>query len=294
MNFSAPEYVALPPKYDNAKDINSRMAIWFDLHIYDDPAVRDDTKLYTYLYNICNMLAHVEKFFPDYSQHYEYFSHYMATKVYMRYINPKHQGEDDRIVSVLNYCKGTLGHTRCDYQNENFAEIYGTHPKGTDNCDTFIDGLKEGIRDDYNKSRGNFNYFEESIRELPEVLDEVLKETNYTKDPIMIHRLRISILLSIFKDVSVSSTVKSRGRTKTLDDDKLAQILMRERDANITLWKLDDMYYNLVHLLTAKTRRKLADRMGQSIHALRLSQEDVDGIFNSAYGNIARDDNEEF
>ena len=86
MTYNRPDKVYLPPEYDNkAKNIYTRMALYFDLFIYSDK--RDDTLLYQYLYHIIYMLACRKKYFVSWED-YDNFALYMATKVYMRYINP--------------------------------------------------------------------------------------------------------------------------------------------------------------------------------------------------------------
>ena len=119
------------------------MCIFFDNNIYSD--TRNDTILYQYLYHIIYMLACKKRYFNSFVE-YDAFALYMATKVYLRYINPEHQGEEDRIKSVLNYCKTLLYPTKVDFQKETYSEIFGSDPNKSDDFSTLESDMVDSVQ----------------------------------------------------------------------------------------------------------------------------------------------------
>ena len=73
MLYSRPTKVASPKlpeniaKFEKAKDIHSKMAIYFDENFYSNE--RDDENCYKYMYLIYYMLACKNKYFASYSDY---------------------------------------------------------------------------------------------------------------------------------------------------------------------------------------------------------------------------------
>ena len=102
----------------------TQMAIYIDEHIYSD--TKDEEKLYIYMYHLAIMLA-TESAYYSTAEQYDQFGLFCATRLYLRYTNPKQfQMNDDgspkmkRIKSVLNYIKRVI----------NFAICINTHTIG--------------------------------------------------------------------------------------------------------------------------------------------------------------------
>lgn len=295
MTFSRPraEQVKLPHEYDFVKDVYTRMAIYFDLHIYDDPNERDDNKLYQYLYLIIYMLACKAKYFHNFED-YDDFSLIFANKVYIRYVSPKHQGEEDKLKSVLNYCKSLLYPTKVDYQKETFSEIVEDH-KGRPT--EYGERVKEAVQQDYCNNEALLEMIIKTFENSPKYIKKVISYTPYRNDKLMVRRLYMSVLLSLLKSVTFSNAninkLKRREDKNLNNDEIIISIYKKEQEDCVTLWRLDDKYYNLVHVLTKKVRRMCAEEISSMRKDFELSDEDINSVIMSAYGNVLRDDNEE-
>ena len=98
------------------------MAIYIDEHIYSD--TKDEEKLYIYMYHLAIMLA-TESAYYSTAEQYDQFGLFCATRLYLRYTNPKQfQMNDDgspkmkRIKSVLNYIKRVIYPYKIDFELE--------------------------------------------------------------------------------------------------------------------------------------------------------------------------------
>ena len=298
MTYQRPTSVWLPPEYDDkAKNLHARMALYFDLFVYKPEGERNDTLLYQYLYHIIYMLACKQNFFKSIDE-YDNFSLYMATKVYLRYINPKHQGPEDRIVSVLNYCKGLLYPTKVDFLKETYVEILGSNPNKNEDFSLLHQSMSDGIQSDHINNDMILQDVIEEFEALPKLIRLELNKVPYTRDKLMMHRLFMSVLLTIINGVTLSnSAIDKLGRrvARGLEAEEFKlNLLLKERDSSVILWRLENKYYNLVNLLARKVRKKCGENVGLVRQDYELSNEDVAAVLASAYGNVARDDNEEF
>ena len=271
------------------------MCIYFDNHIYSQD--RNDSLLYQYLYHIIYMLACKKRYFVSWED-YDNFAIYMATKVYLRYINPNHQGEESRIKSVLNYCKTLLYPTKVDYQKETFATILGSNPTVEENYSILQDDMAESVQSSHRDSNIITEDLLAEFKLLPKLVMEEVNNTPYTKDKVFMHRLYMSVLITLIKGITLSNASKmkvQRRLEKGLDTDSLMlDILTKERETSLTLWRLSPVYSNLVNLLAFKVRKHCAESVVSVNSAYRLSEEDVNAVLATAFGNTARDDNEEF
>lgn len=299
MKFNLPSTVYLPPELDGkAKNLHARMAIFFDNNIYKEPEDRNDTLLYTYLYHIIMMLAKKESYFKTLKD-YEDFSCYMATKLYLRYINPEHTKKHGKIKSVLNYCKALLHHTKVDYQRDSFNEIIGVDNKG--NYDGTSDALKiqleESIQQSYCDNNSLLEAINDELDNIPDAIKKAVRESHYKEGTSMFHRLYISTLLSFLNCSTLcnSSIKKLQNREERgYDNDKfMLDLYKKEAENCIILWRLDNKYYRLVHLLTHKARVKFAQRIINTRESLKMTPDELSAVMMSAYGNTLRDDNEE-
>ena len=145
MLFSNPSTVILPPKYDTVKSINARMAVWFDLHFWEDN--RDEETCYKYLYLTYYMLGNTKHYFMRYEDTDKY-AQFCATTIYFRLLKKLNNGE--RIKSILNYAKKTCYPLKVMYQKQEFNFI--VNPKVTSKFDPigFTNSLKESIQSQYN------------------------------------------------------------------------------------------------------------------------------------------------
>lgn len=300
MTFNLPNQVYLPPELDGkAKNIHTRMALFFDNNIYKPAEERNDTLLYQYLYHIIYMLACRARYFKRFED-YDAFAIYMATKLYLRYINPEHTEKHGKIKSVLNYCKSLLYVTKVDFQKETFCEIIGVNNKGENNgaSETLRHNIEATIQDEYCNNKNINEVIIEEITALPKIIYGVVSETPYKKESELFHRIYMSTYISVLNSVTLSNSAIAKLETmnrKNTDNDALKMTMFKgERENSIILWRLEDKYYNLIHLLTTKVRKKFSSAVSGIRQELELNADDLDAVIMSAYGNVLRDDNEEF
>lgn len=299
MTFSMPSEVWLPPELDKkAKNLHARMAVYFDANIYKPAEERNDTLLFQYLYHIIYMLACTKKYFNSFVE-YDQFAMFMATRLYMRYINPKHTEKCGKIKSVLNYCKALIGHNKVDFQRETFMEIFGARLDGQDDGsgELYRADMEDALQSAHVNSHGIDEEVLDAILELPKDVRKSVAETPYREgDPIR-HRLEVSTLISVLNSVTLSnrSEAKLRAAAGTSGETALKESLYEaERADCVVLWRLGEEYHNMVALLVAKARRMASDSIGRIRGSMELNSEDLNAVILSAYGNVLRDNNEDF
>ena len=299
MTFSMPSEVWLPPELDKkAKNLHARMAVYFDANIYKPAEERNDTLLFQYLYHIIYMLACTKKYFNSFAE-YDQFAMFMATRLYMRYINPKHTEKCGKIKSVLNYCKALIGHNKVDFQRETFMEIFGARLDGQDDGsgELYRADMEGALQSAHVNSHGIDEEVLDAILEVPKDVRKVVAETPYRESDPIRHRLEMSTLISVLNSVTLSNRSEARLRAAagTSGETALKESLYEaERNDCVVLWRLGDEYHNLVSLLVAKARRRTSDRIGRIRGSMELSSEDLNAVILSAYGNVLRDNNEDF
>lgn len=269
------------------------MCIYFDKHIYDKD--RDDTLLYQYLYHIIYMLACKKKYFVSWED-YDNFALYMATKVYMRYINPKHQGEKGRIKSVLNYCKNLLYPTKVDYQKDTFTEIIGSEPEAKD-FSTLRNNLMESVQSSHRDIMELLYDLSKEFEHIPELINDEIINITHSKDKRFKHRIFVSVLLTLLSSITFSKSIDKKIKTKQdkgpINDKLVIKNLVKEMGSSVILWRLGPEWTNLVKLITLKVRKRCGMAVRLTKKEYDLSDDEVLAVLATAYGNIARDNNEE-
>ena len=278
--------------YNKPKDVTYvEMCMYFDAHIYDDPEKRNDELLFQYLYLILYMLACKARFFSGYNswKNYDDFAIYGATKIYTRYINPKHQAPEDRLVSVLNYCNSVLDHLKVDFQKETFNEIIGD--KNNENAFYKLqNSMEEAVQASYCDNKELMQDIFNVFKHIREIIKEVVGKTPYVAEPITCKRLEMSILLTLLNQMTLPTNIDKRQ----VSIENKYTLLKRTKTDDIILWRLSNSYRNLVHILTVETKKQCSKQVGIIRADYELDSDDVTAILMTAYGNVARDDNEEF
>lgn len=270
------------------------MCIYFDEHIYSEE--RDDDLLYQYLYHIIYMLACKKRYFNTWDE-YDAFAIYMASKVYLRYINPNHQGDEERIKSVLNYCKTLLYPTKVDFQKETYAEIFGSDPNRDDDFSILESDMEERVQTSHIDTDLLIEDLIAEFNHLHSIIMREIDKTPYASLPLLKKRLFMSVLFTIIKGLTLSNSAKNKIQKKLdkgLDSDNiLLESLNKERETSTTLWRLDSGYAEIVSMLAFKVRKQCGKNVNLVRRSFELSSEDVNAVLASAYGNVLRDDNEE-
>lgn len=265
------------------------MCIYFDEHIYDDPEVRNDSLLYQYLYHIIYMLSCKLKFFegPNSFERYDKFSLWAATKIYMRCIS--NTNPETRIKSVLNYAKAVISRMKVDWLKETFNDILG-HQDGHDPFYKLQESMEESVRSDYYNIGDLMDDVVMVFNRLTEITYKAIDRTPYKAEPVLRKRLAVSVMLTLVNQVTVPQSIDGKEATQ---EDKYA-LAKKDRGDKVILWRLGQSFHNLVHVLAVEVRKECSDLVGVVRSDYEMSDEDVTSILMTAYGNVARDNNEEF
>lgn len=260
------------------------MCIYFDNNMYKSD--RDDNLLYQYLYHICYMLACKSKYFKNYDD-YDTFALYASSRIYLRYPSKdvcESTSPEKRYISILNYTKKTLYPLKVDYQKENFAQIYSY--KNDDSVDNFINITKESIQQDY--SHGLEESIIDTLKLLPSIIKNRIKETPYKNDVMMSKKLYMSCLLTFINSMTLSRDKLDKIRRKSdynAREELFIKSIQREKtDATMT-WHLDDSYKDYIKILTNKIRRDIDNDINETQISFSLSESELEGIMASAFSS---------
>jgi hypothetical protein len=253
----------------------------FDKEFYEKD--RDDTKLYRDMYLIYYMLACKKNYFPKYET-YDDYAQFAATTVYMRFIKKQKNGE--RIKSLLNYAKASAYPLKVMYQNWDFNEVFdGTHndldPQLLTNNikdsiqSSYLDGLSDDVVDVLDK--------------IPSTINDVIMNTPYKNDKLMVHRLYMSCLLTILNGVTLNNADIARIRKKKpeeqTNDEPIINALNKERENSCIVWGLDQSMSDYVTVLSNKVRAELSATIDNAKDDYILPDDILDAIAASSYSN---------
>lgn len=286
--YQRPLSVVLPPKYDKAKDLYSRMAIYFDLHIHDKE--RDDELLYQYLYHIIYMLTCKANYFHNWED-IDHFALFGATRIYLRAISPTNES-GERIKSILNYVKSTLNPMKCDFQKEDFHEVINPDYDTDFNAVKYQESLASDVQSNYNN--GLTDDIEKEFKKVPMYIQKVVSQSPYKNDKLLCYKLYMSVLITFLNNVTLNNTTKQKLMKKELtNSDLILKMYEKNSTLNATLWELDTSWKDYIVILT----KQLKNLMSISLFKLRqdyeLSEEDLNAVIMSAYQTEPRDNSEE-
>lgn len=281
--YKLPDHVDLPkemPNYERlnkAKNLFARMAIVFDYEFYNtDPAERNDTKLYQYLYFIFHMLACKKKYFPNNYEYYSLYAVYASREIYMRAIRLQKRGLV--IKSILNYAKAVLYSMKVGFQNEEFRCIVGSEYDKFD-ADKYRDQLAINIQSDNRKELSET--VETCLRLIPENAMRAIRETPYKHDELMVHRLYASSLLTILNRVTLQNRAMSKIRS--MPDSRKVKLLKNESRSPALLWHLDESMEPYVSLLSKRIMDETFEYLSENVRSFEINDKDLESILKQLY-----------
>ena len=306
MLFSRPSKVESPllPKnkeaFDKAKNVNSKMAIFFDENFWSDH--RDDFTCYKYMYLIIYMLACTgdiksTKPLSPYRKFSDYdnFSKYATDILYLRFLKKYHNGE--RVKSILNYCKHTIGHIKTDWQDEDFREIKGdkyTTKKGA--LIDYKDRMTQFVQAQY--CEGKEEAIVEVFNNISKHIDEVINETPYKNSKVLCKRLKLSCQLTLIKGFTLSENdlekLEERQLRQTDNQETIPKIFNKEKVNSATLWRLDPSMSSYVLILANKVRKKIIDDIKEVRDYYEINDDTMDVILSSAWETSNHSDSKLF
>lgn len=288
MLYSRPTKVASPElpenieKFNKAKNIHTKMSIYFDENFYSDH--RNDENCHKYIYLIYYMLACQAKYFHKYDDYDEY-AQFAANTIYMRFLKKWNQGE--RVKSVLNYAKSTMYPLKVMYQNTNFGTVSPVNELNQDMLKEHIQSqYNEGMEEDILSVFSNIAYY----------VNETINNTPYKYDKIVSKRLKISCLLTLLKSFTLSkenmSKIKEKQEKGLKNDEMLYKMFNKERETSTTTWRVDPSMGAYVQVLANQVRKKIIKDINEIRGSYMLSGETLDAILSTAWDGTTHFEND--
>lgn len=266
-----------------------QMAIEFDKEFWEEG--RSDEKLYKYMYLLYYMLASKKKYFPSNNDYAEYdnFAQFSATTIYMRFIKKQQTGE--KIKSILNYCKSTLYPLKIMYQNDSFNQIFDTFKPNFD-AHLLSETFRENIQQEHNREMPEDII--ETFETIPQITREVILDTPYRNNKLMIERLYLSCILTLLNNFTLPNKVIEKiEKTKKDRDTVLVDSFKSNEMKETILWHLNDDMRDYVNLLTNKIKDEVGKEMDTIKQSYILEDNVLDSVLNSVYENYSGEKNYE-
>lgn len=219
--------------YSNSSKMKyTDMCIFFDENFYSP--YRDDEKCYKYLYLIYYMLACKKKYFHKFEE-YDSFAIFSANIIFIRFLKKQKNGE--KIKSILNYAKATLYPLKVMYQKQEFREVINAEV-----IDIDIEGIKNELRQQV-QTQYYYNIEDNTVElfsDIHRIVEEVIFNTPYKNNKLMIKRLYISCILSLLKSFTLPPNLLKKLNQKNQINIKtrlntINKVFTLEREKSATL-----------------------------------------------------------
>lgn len=252
-----------------------------------------ESKIYEYLYHILYALACKANFFSKFED-YDAFAIYGAGELFMalrnRQINAGKIVRGKEVVpikSCLNFIKSVLFPLKTNYQRQNFATVF--NPEIGQDTSILESDMKEAIKSDYKKDlQEDLN---EVLSNLMKYITDVVRNTPYKNNKLMVQKLKISCLLSLLNEITFPTKLQKKleKHNKTISDTRLIS-WYQGNTSDIILWHLPDTLKDYVKILTIHIKHRITDEINKTREYDDLSDEILDSILKSAYNQYDEGD----
>lgn len=275
--------------FNKAKNIHSKMAIYFDENFWSED--RNDFNCYKYMYLIIYMLictGDIKSKHPlspcrNFNE-YDKFAQFSTDTLYLRFLKKYHNGE--RVKSILNYCKATISPLKVMYNNEDFREINGDeYTTKKDSLIDYKDVMVSHVQSQSNQDKENAII--ETFNNISKHIDEVIATTPYRKNKVMCKRLKLSCQLTLIKGFTLSDNdiekLEERQLRQTDNQETVLRIFNKEKTNSATLWRLEPSMSSYVLILTNKVRKKIIEDIREVRDYYEINDDTMDVILSSAW-----------
>lgn len=261
--------------YQKPKDMKyTDMCIYIDKNAYRDDLTEEETNtIYQYMFHICYMLARKSKFFNKESL-YEDFAIHDATRIFMRYKNPKQDilKEDgspklDRIKSVLNYAKATLYGAKVEFEQLNYSQTLSyedVDDLGYDVSYSFSNQLSDSVDSITSVD------FSHSLGTIGNTIDSFIKKLPYRNNKNMLSNIKVSCILTLLNQITLTQPDQERFdhfSAKPYDHSFIIETLYRKnRKDCVVLYHLDASMTNYISVLVEELKHLIAKELSESLH----------------------------
>lgn len=261
--------------YQKPKDVKyTDMCIYIDNNIYREDLTEDEINLiYQYIYHICYMLARKSKFFNR-SALYDDFAIHDATRIFMRYRNPKQDilKEDgspklDRIKSILNYAKATLYGAKVEFEQLNYCQTLSYDDVENSTYDmsySFSNQLSDSV-DELTSID-----FEHSLGTIGNIIDSFIDKLPYRRDSKRLSNIKISCILTLINQITLTKPDQERFdkfNAKPYDHSFILEtIYNKNRQDCVVLYHLEDSMSNYIAILVEELKHVIAKELSEALH----------------------------
>lgn len=241
------------------------MAIWIDNNAYTEDC--DQVKMFEYIYHIVKMLATKGCYFDSYTK-YEDYSIFAATRIFMRYKNPKQFEVDDsgkprmkKIVSVLNYAKGISYTTKVDFERT----TYSNHPEEA-KIEYSQSSLKDVLTSEVDEL--NVSNFQMYMHDIPSTINGFLTKLPYRKGTAEWANICMSCLLTLLSEITLSEKDHRKVTSCSNDDNGVVnKVYEKYRGNKVILYHLSDDMEDYIRVLVNEIRHIIFADLSQMLHS---------------------------
>ena len=251
------------------------LCIFFDDNMWKEDGTYDEVKCYQYLYCIVYMLALKKKLLRLYYE-YDSFVMYATTKIFMGCLKKKKKGLP-RIKNILDYTKSCLHFLKILWAKEEYTQTLNSERNENIDIEAIKNMLRENVSNQYNIQIRNAII--NSFADLPNVIDNLVSNSHYTNDKILLENIKISCILSLYKTFILNpKMIKSLKSTNTN-----MNIFELNKNESITLFRLDENMRDTITLLCNKIRKEMGQRISKAISDNTLDTNTIDDILSTAW-----------
>jgi len=261
------------------------------------PTQTEEDKLTKYIYWIIDSIAKKQHLFGNNYQYYDEFALFLTCEVFciMRK-KLEHAGELSRgkevvpIKSVLNFVKAVLYPYKVQFEQSMYSCVI--MPDMISNPDELTENLRDEVRQQYLK-----DLQEELIvfmEELPnKIWDQFTKICPYRRDPAMMKRIYISVVLTLIENVTLRTKVEEKANSRLYRNDVKKLIGMYSKNnTNVILWHLPDHMEDYIRFLTYKVKRIISNVISDRRSRFDLSDESIDDVIKTGFTTYSQDQEE--
>ena len=203
----------------------------------------EESTVYNYLYNLISALTVKQRLLKN-LQDVEEFSIGFANDLFLRLINKRQsfsnpemkreKGKLKPIKSVLNYVKNVLPLIVVDFRKRNFKETFSTEYLDENDVEGVKNFLEGQVRAEYEKPRQKL--FEDYFADIIKYLDDILDKSIFKKNEFEKNNLKISILLTLNRMLSLPVSCNNLKDSKKIN---LIKSQIENWKDNIVIWNKD-------------------------------------------------------
>ena len=244
------------------------LCIYVDENIYrEDLTEEERDRLFSYLYWIIRSICSAKGYLL-YEKALDSFATFFAEQLWSRYTNPRQFTNPptlEKIKSVLNYIRPIIKGRIINWQQQDsFSEVWEPEQdRDKYSAGNFIDSIlfKEELKSyvECSKRKELERDVIDEIKDLPNLVYKVCKQTKFAVDKLTLHRLYISCLLSFINHLTffkeTEDIIDEKIANEKLNRSFIDRAKSKEIDENeIIVWHLKDEMKEVIRVLVHRIK----------------------------------------